>query len=843
VGPGDQILADGPLVVDSVHGPLRALVVDESLLASGPVLAGGAQQAKRAGDTVYAGSFCVAGYAAYEAQQVGDERRVVSLLSDPEAVGPEASGQRLTPLERIVDRLLRIMLVVVALLLFVLFSRYVGFRLPALYQDEVASAAGVIFGLAPAGLFLMILANYTKGALDLARADALVRRTRSVESLAQATVVCLAQAGVLTGIGLEVETLEPPHATGDGDALPPRIGQSRMRQILGDYARSTSAGGAIPDVLEAAFPGDRRPVREQAPFLSLYGWSAVAFDDADLRGVYVLGDPEVLEAHLIRTEEETEEPEVAQGDEPPLGSRVTRAWRKRIAGVAQRVRRSVGRSRVEDEDTDEQAPAPDDPQDVEPVAPAEAAPDAGRVRRLAERARTLLVRLRAGKSEEDEGDQGTLTTPEDSEDTEVSHVQEVVYLVAYRPELVPLHAADGTPRLPEDLIPLCRLRYSSQVHPEAVEAVGAITRMDVEVKVFSSRGVQAAEQAGAVLEQARQGEGDHGPPGTITGPELAALDGGSLARAVAENAIFGRVTPEQEAQVVSALREQGEVVMVVGDGVNNLPAMRRADLSMALQSGSPAARSVAGMVLLDDSPQALPRVVDGGQRIVNSLLDILKLHLVKLFALLLLILAIGGAGLGFPYRGSQGGLITFVSVVLPSVGFLLWTRPGKVSRARLGRQLAWFVCPAGVLIAMAGFVVYAAYYERARDLAYAQLMLTYVLTVSGLALVVLIRPPTRVSPREGAAVGDPPAGGRGGKWSGDWRPTLLALVLLVLVLVGASSPLVEWIFGITPLRQPADYGVVGVAVLAWVLAVSLFRWVVLLGQRFRAPSTPTRSDE
>jgi cation-transporting ATPase E len=94
------------------------------------------------------------------------------------------------------------------------------------------------------------------------------------------------------------------------------------------------------------------------------------------------------------------------------------------------------------------------------------------------------------------------------------------------------------------------------------------------------------------------------------------------------------VTPEQEAQLVSALCEQGEVVMVMGDGVNDLPAMRRADLSIALQSGSPAACSVADMVLLDDSPRALPRVVDEGQRIVNSLLDILKQHLVKLLPLL-----------------------------------------------------------------------------------------------------------------------------------------------------------------------------------------------------------------
>ena len=133
-------------------------------------------------------------------------------------------------------------------------------------------------------------------------------------------------------------------------------------------------------------------------------------------------------------------------------------------------------------------------------------------------------------------------------------------------------------------------------------------------------------------------------------------------------------------------------------------------------------------------------------------------------------------------------------------------------------------------------IIYAAYYERARDLAYAQLMLTYTLTVSGLALVVLIRPPIR------RTAGASPAHGPGKEWIGDWRPTLLALILLILVLVSASSPLIEWIFGITPLRQSADYGVVAVAVLAWVVAVSLFWWAASRVQRLRAPAMAASSD-
>jgi cation-transporting ATPase E len=264
--------------------------------------------------------------------------------------------------------------------------------------------------------------------------------------------------------------------------------------------------------------------------------------------------------------------------------------------------------------------------------------------------------------------------------------------------------------------------------------------------------------------------------------------------------------------VVATLREQGEAVAVVGDGVNDLPAMRQAGLSIARQSSSQAALGAADIVLLEDSPGVLLRVLEKGQRIVNGLLDVLKLYLTQISYLVVLIAAIRLAADGFPYVSKQGSLIGIVTLSIPALGLSLWATGGVLHSARLGQRLARFVGPAAVTLGATGMVVYWFFLDRTGEVAYAQLALTYTLVLSGLVLVVFVRPPwpSRVG---GVAQG------------GDWRPTALVLVLLALFFLAASIPLAEQFFQLTQLRQPTDYLFVGLAVLAWAL---LLRFILLL---------------
>jgi magnesium-transporting ATPase (P-type) len=553
-----------------------------------------------------------------------------------------------------------------------------------------------------------------------------------------------------------------------------RLSESRLRQILGDYAHSTSASSPAVRAIGAGFAGGQRRVVEEAPFLSLFGWSAVAFDDDGLRGVYVLGDPDLLEPHF-----RTDEPlSIELPEEVPGGA----SWRKRVEDLWHGLRQSAGESPLTE--TGEQAPA-------------EPARD-----NLAQRFINQLGLTLRQPGVEPEG-----------EAQESPLVEESIYLVAYHPELVPLHTADGQPHLPEGLIPLCWLRYSEQVRPEAVEAVRAFSQTEVRLKVFSA---EEPERTVALLQQAGLGGDDGTQPRMISGPELALLDRANFGRAAIENAIFGRVTPEQEGQVVNALREQGEAVAVIGDEVSDLPAMRQAQLSITRKNSSPAALSVADIILLENSSQALLRVLDRGQRIANGLLDVLKLYLNQVAYLTLLILAIWGMDQGFPYQSKQGTLITIASIILPSLALVLWAPAGVVPRTHLGWLLARFVVPSAVTISAATALVYRFFVLTTGHVAYAQLAVTYTLTISGLVLVILLRPPFRGLTLVGMGQGER---------CGDWRPTAMVLVLLLLLFIVAPIPLADDLFGLKPLQQARDYAVVGLAVLAWASA-TIILWRV-----------------
>jgi magnesium-transporting ATPase (P-type) len=784
LGPGDQIVVDGQLVGEG------QIIVDESMLTGDPV-----QHARKPGDAVYAGSFCVAGHGACRAQKVGTERFVAALTG-----GEQEVQEELTPLEQTMGRVLRVLLVIVALLALLLLADYAGLALPFVHTDAFTSAASVIFGLAPSSLFLMILVNYAMGTAELARSGALVHRTRSVETLAQATVVCFAHAGVLTGADVRMEPLGP--STGRS-----RLAESRIRQILGDFARSTTLNSPLIHTLASEYPGNQRRIRDEVPFLSLYGWCAVAFDDADLRGVYVLGDPELIAANLSSDE-------IQPADERPKG-RAVGFWRERLSQLGS-VFTDSERAVSEREQVLGESREGDDTPVVREVSAATVEGQAKAfLHRLATQVRQAL-RRESGKPE----DEVAATQDPVNEDRQatVQPIEEVVYSLAYRPEVVPLHTEGGMPHLPQDLIPLCRLRYSQQVRPEAIQTVRALSDAQVELKVFAP---DAPERISTLLSQTGLKDEAVALLQAVSGPSMEEMDSGEFARAVDENTVFGRVTPEQAERVVSTLRDRGEVVAVVGDGANDLRAMRQAHLSIARQSSTPAALSLADIVLLEDSPQAFSRLLEKGQRIANGLLDILKLYLNQIAYLALLIVVIWGAGLGFPYQSKQGSLITIASVLLPSLGLSLLAAPGVLPRSRLGRLLGRFVAPAAIAISAAGVAIYLYFLGGAGKVEYAQLALTYMLTVSGLVLVVLLRPPGKrpIATGEGDA-----------QRAGDPRLAAMVILLLLLVFVVASIPLADQVFGLKPLEQLSDYGVIALAVAAWAIVASLVWRLLPRGQ-------------
>ena len=148
-----------------------------------------------------------------------------------------------------------------------------------------------------------------------------------------------------------------------------------------------------------------------------------------------------------------------------------------------------------------------------------------------------------------------------------------------------------------------------------------------------------------------------------------------IRRAVSEYAVFGRVTPQQKLAFVKALKAQGHTVAMTGDGVNDVLALKEADCSIAMASGSDAARTVSSLVLLDSNFASMPVVVQEGRRSINNLQRSSALFLSKtIFSALIAVLFIF-INYSYPFQPVQQTLIATLTIGTPS--FILALEPNK----------------------------------------------------------------------------------------------------------------------------------------------------------------------
>ena len=105
----------------------------------------------------------------------------------------------------------------------------------------------------------------------------------------------------------------------------------------------------------------------------------------------------------------------------------------------------------------------------------------------------------------------------------------------------------------------------------------------------------------------------------FTGAEIEELEGKDLIECINTHSVFARVQPEHKTKIVNCLRSQDYVVAMTGDGVNDVLALKQADCSIAMASGSEAARNVSHLVLLDSNFASMPKVVQEGRRVINNI--------------------------------------------------------------------------------------------------------------------------------------------------------------------------------------------------------------------------------
>ena len=281
--------------------------------------------------------------------------------------------------------------------------------------------------------------------------------------------------------------------------------------------------------------------------------------------------------------------------------------------------------------------------------------------------------------------------------------------------------------LPAARLPMCLILLEDTVRPEAPEILTWFVEQGVALKVIS--GDHPATVA-AVARRAGVPGADH----WIDARDLPD-DQEALADAVVAGAVFGRVTPHQKRAIIDALQSRGHTVAMTGDGVNDVLALKDADMGIAMGSGSSASRAVAQLVLLDDQFSTLPRVMAEGRRVINNVERVANLFITKATYAVLLTALVGLFGVPFPFLPKQLTLIGTISVGVP--GFFLALAPDAslVRPGFLPRVLRYAV-PAGTAAAAATFAAYEVVRRSDATLEAARTSAT--LTLLGISLVVLL---------------------------------------------------------------------------------------------------------
>ncbi len=252
--------------------------------------------------------------------------------------------------------------------------------------------------------------------------------------------------------------------------------------------------------------------------------------------------------------------------------------------------------------------------------------------------------------------------------------------------------------------------------PEAVQAVGACQTAGIRVKMITGdhAGTASAIAAQIGLDGAQQtGEENHGPTvRALTGQRLAELSDAELFDEVEKTSVFARVAPEQKLRLVKALQHRGHVVAMTGDGVNDAPALRRADIGVAMGvTGTEVAKEAADMVLTDDNFSSIESAIEEGRGVFDNLIKFITWTLPTNIGEGLVILVAVFVGTALPILPVQILWINMTTAVLlglmlafePKESGVMFRPPRDPASPILSRTLMFRILLVGVLLLIGSF--------------------------------------------------------------------------------------------------------------------------------------------
>jgi magnesium-transporting ATPase (P-type) len=290
-------------------------------------------------------------------------------------------------------------------------------------------------------------------------------------------------------------------------------------------------------------------------------------------------------------------------------------------------------------------------------------------------------------------------------------------------------AGDGSePQFPDDVQALGLVVLAERLRPNAAETVTFFANQQITLKVLSG---DAPATAGAIAR-------DAGVPGSAPALDGEALpsESAALREAVLAAPAVGRISPEGKRAVVDALTDDGRYVAMVGDGVNDVPALKQARLAIAQGSGAQMARSVADLVLVKDDFAAVPGMVEEGRQILRNIERVARLFVTKTVFVAVVGLAVGIPTATYPLLPRQFTIASTVTIGIPAFLLALAPSSGPWRPEGFLQAVARFAIPAGVAVGIgivAGYLT--ARYGFKLDLTHSRTVATGIVVVCGLAVV------------------------------------------------------------------------------------------------------------
>ncbi|MFC9278227.1 HAD-IC family P-type ATPase [Streptomyces collinus] len=341
--------------------------------------------------------------------------------------------------------------------------------------------------------------------------------------------------------------------------------------------------------------------------------------------------------------------------------------------------------------------------------------------------------------------------------------------------------------------PTALVVLEQRLRPDAAGTLGYFAQQDVRAKVISG---DNAVSVGAVAAKL-------GLSGTAVDARRLPAEREAMADALDEGTVFGRVTPQQKRDMVGALQSKGHTVAMTGDGVNDVLALKDADIGVSMGSGSEATRAVAQIVLLDNSFATLPSVVAEGRRVIGNITRVATLFLVKTVYSVLLAVLVVCWQVEYPFLPRHLTLLSTLTIGIPA--FFLALAPNRErARPHFVRRVMRYSIPGGVVAGVATFVTYlvARHHYTGPDSLEAETSaatLTLFL-VSMWVLAIIARPYT---------------------W---WRVALVASMGVAFLLV-LAVPALQTFFALKLVGMAMPWTAVGVSVVAAATLELTWKWV------------------